>query len=51
MPHQLAVAEAGRQGVEHDARLAGGRHGGGEGADGEDLEELGDVVAVCLVGG
>ena len=43
------MAESRCEGVEDDGRLVGGGHGGREGADGEDFEKFGDVVAVCLV--
>ena len=43
------MAESRCESVEDDSRLVGGSHGGREGADGEDFEKFGDVVAVCLV--
>jgi hypothetical protein len=51
MPHKLAVAESRCKRVENDGWFARGNHSGREAADGEDFEEFGDVVAICLVFG
>ena len=49
MPHELAMAKSRCECIENDGGLTRGCHGRCKAADCEDLEELGDVVAIWLV--